>query len=313
MVRHVDSGPAAPDEILIVRANVLRFKELDSFLGRHMGGPESGQNPDALYPGLGYAARSAADVIGIVLFYLIPSIVPGEDLCFLFGAVDPLYRRRGVGTRLMNEVLAAARLAVNRLALIASLPDRNAESAAAFLGRFGFAEMDCEVHYRHDLIGIELVGENPRFEIREYRGGDPSLDRAIVDLHRRAYRGHPCIADLTDELLALRLANPSCYYDLLFHESQLIGYASFWINKGDCRVDSLLVARRYWGCGASDALVHSVECLAVERGCASVSTISRRSNRAVISLMHRHSCYEVKTTRRFCRRFSSDVSGFGRS
>jgi len=307
----VETRPGDPegafDEICMVRANTLTLRELDTFLAHHLGKLESGHNPDELYSGLGYAARSATDVVGIALYYLIPSIVPGEELCFLMGAVDPLYRRRGVGTRLMTQVLAAARQAATKVVVVASLPDRDAEPAAAFLSRFGFAELDCEVHYKRNLVGIDLVSEEPRFEFREYRGGDSSLDRAIVDLHRRAYRGHPCLVDLTDQLLAGRLANPSCHYELLFHKGQLVGYASFWINESDCDVDSLLVARRYWGCGASDALVHCVERAAAKRGCATLSTVARSSNRAIISLMQRHGCYAVKSSRRFCRRFTADV------
>jgi GNAT superfamily N-acetyltransferase len=297
------------DAINIINANVLKIREIDNFLPRHTGQPESGQDPDTSYLGLGYAAQSPAGVVGIVLFYFTPSLLPEEQLCFLTGAVDPLYRRRGVGTQLMTQVLTAVKQAKTKLALIASLPDRDAGPAAEFLTRFGFGELDCEVQYEGSLTGIEFVSEDPRFDLRAYNGGDPSLDEAIVDLHRRGYRRHPCVVDLTNELLALRLANPNCFYELLFHERQLIGYASFWIDKGKCYVDSLLVARQYWGSGASEELVHSVGRVATERGCAIISTISSSSNRAIISLMLKHNCHVVKATKRFCRRFTGEVAG----
>jgi GNAT superfamily N-acetyltransferase len=253
-------------------------------------------------------ARSTANVAGVILFYSIPSLLAGEDLCFLFGAVDPLYRRRGVGALLMTEVLATVSPPRGSLVLIAQVPDRDAKPAAAFLNRFGFVEIDCEVRYERNLKGIDLADTDPRFEFREYRGGDPSLDGIIVDLHRRAYRGHSCTADLTEELLASRLANPRCFYELLLHEKQLIGYASLWNNEGDCFVDSLLVARRYWRCGASDAIVHELERVALERGFATLWTFCSSSNAGVISLMNRLGCQAVRQIRRFCRRLGSDAS-----
>jgi GNAT superfamily N-acetyltransferase len=306
---HGDSVSAKPlgplGEVHVVRASVLKLREIDGLLSRYVDGWENGQNPDELYPGLGYAALSGTDVVGIVLFYLTPSIVPAETLCFLSGAVDQLHRRRGVGSRLIMEVLSAARRAVAIPVLIASVPEREAEPAAAFLNRFDFAEMDCQVHCERRLIGLDPICEDVRFGIREYRGGSPALDRAIMDMHRRAYRARPCVPDLTDELLAHRLAQPSCYHKLLFHGRKLVGYASFWINGSECYVDSLAVTRRYWGSGASEILARSVEHFAAEHGCATLSTVITSSNLAIVSIMERHACHPVKTTRRFCRRFAN--------
>jgi GNAT superfamily N-acetyltransferase len=298
--------PAAiADEISIVRANALTFGELNDFLGRYADRLESALRPDEPYLGLGYVARSATKLVGVVLFYLVPSIVPGVQLCFLVGAVDPQCRRRGVGSSLLTEVLAAVSHADGGPALIAHLPDGDTAPAAAFLERFGFAELAYEARYELNLTGIKFAATDPRFECREYRGGDPAMDRVIVDLHRRAYRGKLCTADLTEELLALRLANPRCCYDLFFHEGQLIGYVSSWNNDRECFVDSLLVTRRYWGGGASDALFHELERVATKRGAAKLATTASGSNRAVINLMDRRDAREVKKTRCFYRQLSN--------
>jgi len=305
---------AASDEIFIARADTFKFGEIENFFCRHTGEPGSGRNPDDQYQGLGYAARTVKGIVGIFMFSFLPSIVPGEHLCYLTGVVDPLYRRHRVGARLLTEALTAAKQAVARPVFIArlpdSLPDRGEEPITSFLGRFGFTEMDCDIHYGANLSGIQLSPEDSRFVVRNYKGADPLLNQAIVDLHRRAYRGQPGIADLTPELLAVRLADPRCRYELLYYEKQLAGYASFWIFTSDCYVDSLLAAQQYWGCGASDALANLIARRALKDGCKTLSTLCRSKNRSTINLMQRLGCRALKTTRIFWQASQrSDVSG----
>jgi len=293
----------ARDHITIARADTLKFSELAGFLARHMGKQVSGRDPNASYPGLGFVAKADGELIGIALFYFIPSTEPGEDLCYLTIFVDPLCRRCGVGRRLMDEVLDFAKQRDGKVAVVVNLPEADAEAGALLLSRCGFAEIDSELRYERNLVGVQPRAPDPSFSLHEYRGGDPLLDRGILDLHRRAYRSHPCVAKITDDLLALRLANPDCNYELMFTAGKLVGYASLWREKGGCYIDSLLIAQRYWGSGASDNLVILLEGMAIKRGFTTAWAMCRSSNRPIIRLMDSHGFRSVQTTRRFCKRF----------
>jgi GNAT superfamily N-acetyltransferase len=203
----------------------------------------------------------------------------------------------------MDEVLNFANERDGKVAVVVNLSEADAEAGTALLSRFGFAEIDSEIRYERNLVGVQPRTPDPNFSLHEYRGGDPSLDRAILDLHRRAYRSHPCVAEITDSLLALRLANPDCDYELMFNAGKLVGYASLWREKGGCYIDNLLIAQRYWGSGASDNLVILLEGMAVRRGFAIAWAMCRSSNRPIIRLMDSHGFRSVQTTRRFCKRF----------
>ncbi|MFZ1084187.1 MAG: GNAT family N-acetyltransferase [Terracidiphilus sp.] len=299
-----DTDGAVRDHIAIASAGKLKFSELDSFLIRFIGKPVKRQDPNASYPGLGFVARADGDLIGIALFYFIQSTEPGEDLCFLTNFVDPLYRRRGVGRRLMDEVLNFVEQRNGKVSIIVSLSEEDTRVCTALLSRFGFVEIDSELRYERNLVRVQPRTPDPSFSLHEYKGGDPSLDRAILDLHLRAYRFHPCVAKITEDLLAMRLADPNWNYELMFHEGKLVGYASLWCEKDGCYIDNLLISQHYWGSGASDNLVILLEDMAIRRGFATAWAMCRSSNRPIIRLMEAHGFRSIRTTRRFCKRFS---------
>jgi ribosomal protein S18 acetylase RimI-like enzyme len=296
------------DDASVVRANVLTFGEVDGFLTRYLGLPASGQDPDLAYPGLGYAARIETETIGLVIFYLYTSVIQDESLCFLFGAVDPSHRCRGVGTRLATEAISAARRAVARPVFLVTLPERDPEPAAAFLSRLQFEEVERQIHFERKLHSADRDSDTTAFDVRVYGGGDSSLDTAIMDLHRRAYGNRPDTPDLTINLLAQRLAS-HCRYVLLYAGERLIGYSSLWPDRDDCFADCIAVDRRYWRSGASDALASAVLYTASELGCAKISANATSGDRPARSVLVRHGLRQVKVTRRFRLRPPAGADG----
>lgn len=290
-------------DIVITETETLRLAEVYSFFSRYAGWPETADIADQLYSGQGYAARSGTEILGIVIFTLLPSLVTGETLCFLFGTVDPAHRRRRLGTRLMKETISAVRKVAPRLVVIAFLPEKDEQSTVAFLRFLGFAEMDTMLRYERDLTQVTCAVEQLTYNIREYKGGEQRVDESIIDLYRRAYRGHLGIPDLTFEWLRKQLAQPSCSYILLRHNGQLVGHASMWINQGECYVDSALVARSHWGSGASDAIARSLLRIAVERGCTTISGMAASTNRPSRSLMERYGLQVGKSIKRFLQTY----------
>jgi len=286
------------DDASVVSANVLTFGEVDGFLTRYLSLPASGQDPNLPYPGLGYAARIETETIGLVIFFLYASVIQDENLCFLFGAVDPSHRRRGVGARLATEAISAARRAVARPVFLVTLPERDPEPAAALLSRLQFEEIDRQIHFERKLRGADRNSDATGFDVRVYGGGDSSLDTVIMDLHRRAYRNRQGTPDLTINLLAQRLAS-HCQYVLLYAGERLIGYSSLWPDRDDCFADCIAVDRRYWRSGASDALASAVLRTASELGCAKISADATSSDRPACNMLVRHGLRQVKVTRRF--------------
>jgi len=289
--------------LVIVEIATLRLAEVYGFFSQHTDLSELAHASDQLYPGLGYAARSSTEILGIMIFTLIPSLVAGETLCFISGAVHTAYRRRRVGTRLLTEVISVARKTAPRVVVVAPLPEQEEQPIVEFLNCFSFTEMDTQLYYRRELSGVaDAIGQSV-YDIREYKGNELHLDESVLDLYRRAYRGHLCIPEMTLESLKKRLTNFGCSLILLSDNGRLVGHAWMWIKQNECYVESLLVARSHWGTGASDALGRALLRLASKGGCRAISGAVASTNRPSRSLMERHGFQVVSSIRRFGRTY----------
>jgi GNAT superfamily N-acetyltransferase len=226
---------------------------------------------------------------------------PEERVLHLYGGVQPGWRRRGIGGRLMEALAGACRDTGRRVAAVVDLGQDQAAAAAPFLTKVGFGEVAGSARYVRDLVN---VAPPPAPEATQcYRGGDPALDAAIVALYRSAYRGRPNVPELTVDGLREQFADPGLVYFLVFDGGRLVGHANAQRAKSDCFVDTIQVARSHWGTGAADSLALAITRHALETGAARITGAADTTNRANRALMERHGLRVTELTRRYCRMF----------
>jgi GNAT superfamily N-acetyltransferase len=224
---------------------------------------------------------------------------PEERLLHLYGGVQAGWRQRGIGRRLIEALAGACRDTSRRVTAIVNLTQDQAAVAAPFLTKMGFAEVAGSARYARDLA--HAAPPPPASGVQCYRGGDPALDAAIVDLYRSAYRGRPNVPELTVDDLREQFADPSLVYFLVFDGDRLVGHASAQRSKRDCFVDTIQVARSHWGTGAADSLALAITRHALETGAARITGAADATNRANRALMERHGLRVTEFTRRYCR------------
>lgn len=224
---------------------------------------------------------------------------PEERLLHVYGGVQAGWRRRGIGHRLMEALAGACRDTGRRVAVVVNLSQDQAAAATPFLTKMGFSEVVGSARYVRELVN---VAPPPAPEATQcYRGGDPALDAAIVDLYRSAYRGRPNVPELTVDDLRGQFADPSLVYFLVFDGDRLVGHANALRTKDDCFVDTIQVARSHWGTGAADSLALAITRHALETGAGRITGAADTTNRANRALMERHGLRVTELTRRYCR------------
>jgi GNAT superfamily N-acetyltransferase len=122
--------------------------------------------------------------------------------------------------------------------------------------------------------------------LERYAGGDPDIDRAIVDLHNRAFRPSRLVppADLE------RLWKPwpglqTHEYVLAMENGRVVGYAEWLESDGNAPfIDSMVVARSHWGTAVAAAVVTKAIQILLERGHHKIESCVRSNNAASMRL-----------------------------
>jgi GNAT superfamily N-acetyltransferase len=128
--------------------------------------------------------------------------VAGKDATYLLHlVVDPRHRRRGAGSALWEELLAALRARCARL--VRTLPlDQDSAECIAFLTRRGFVEVERAFRYVLDLAAFEAArfGDAAEAPTRsglavrtfvEVAASGPEALRALHELHNACRRDQP--------------------------------------------------------------------------------------------------------------------------
>jgi GNAT superfamily N-acetyltransferase len=267
----------------------LRTPEVFEFYVRALGLSVATPPGDEPFPGQGKAAMADGKLVGLLTGGLYPdNDHPGADVLYLYGAVDPAWRRRGIGRALLAGLMEEFHREGRPLTLSVTLSGGEPDAAAAFLLQQGFSEARQSIRYERELTPDAVPQDGPSMPTAVYRGGDAAIETAIIDLYRRAYRGRNAIPVLTAESIQRQFEAPGFAYVLVFDGDRLIGHTACYVNEAKCYVDSIVIARSHWGSGASDALVHALFRHALGEGCNRIAGIAEESNRASRALMERH-------------------------
>jgi GNAT superfamily N-acetyltransferase len=284
-------------------AEGLRVAELTAFYARVLGLPDAAPPGDERYRGWGKAALANGELVGLVTGNLQPDNEdPDARVLYLHGAVHPAWRRRGTGRDLLAGLIEEVRGDHLSVTLMAMLQGGEPDTVAAFLLQQGFGEASRSVLYQRELTPDAMPQDSPSLPTVLYRGGDAGIEAAIVDLHRRAYRGRKGLPALTSEEVRRQSKTPGFAHVLMFDVERLVGQATGFVHDAQYVVDSLAVARSHWGTGASDALLSAMARHGMDAGCQRIVGLTEESNRASRALMERLGFEPKEYIRRFLRR-----------
>jgi GNAT superfamily N-acetyltransferase len=285
-------------------AEGLRVSELADFYARALGSPKAPSPPpdDALFCGLGRVALADGELVGLLTGSVhSENGDPDARVLYLYGAVHPAWRRRGIGRDLLAGLLEEFRGDHRPLTLMATLQGGEPDAAAAFLLQQGFSEARRNVRYERELTPDAVPQDEASLQTAVYRGGDAAIEAAIIDLYRRAYRSRQVIPELTAESIRRQLDAPGFAYVLVFEGDRPVGHSACYVHDAECYVDSIVIVRSHWGSGASDVLVHALFRHALAQGCRRIVGVAEESNRASRALMERHGLGPKEHVRRFRR------------
>ena len=270
-------------------------------LGSRDGAPPAAPS-DEPYRGRGRAALAGGELVGLLTGNLLPdNSNPDARVLYLYGAVHPSWRRRGIGRRLLAGLLEEIRNDRPAVTSVVTLGQAHAEAAAAFLLQQGFSEAPRLVRYERELMPDCVPQDVSSLRTAVYRGGDTALEAAIIDLYHRGYRGRRGIPQLTGESIRRQLEMPGFAYMLIFDGDRLVGHGACYAHDSGYYVDSTVIVRSHWGSGASDALVRAYFRHALTQGCSRISGAADASNRASRALMERLGFRLTEQFRRFLR------------
>jgi GNAT superfamily N-acetyltransferase len=288
-------------DVVIEPAAVRSTRTVVEFVAR-AGPPADWAAPraagDEPCPFPGVLALAGDDIAGCAFGGAIESLAETERLMHPTLLVASAWRRRGIGTRLLDALLAATREG-GPVRVIVPCPDGDTAGPAFLLAR-GFEPFDEMILYDMDLAGTPPPPD-PRFAVREYRGGDENRDAAIAAQHARAYRRQPATHRLTPELIRAQCEDPRVSYVLLERTGALAGHAMLFVDGDTAWIASLAVDRAFWGTGAADVLHAAVAGVARTRGGARLGGAVHRTNHASRRTAERGGQRPIQAVRRFAR------------
>ena len=144
----------------------------------------------------------------------------------------------------------------------------------------GFAQHSRLLIMEWNSESIALI-EPGTAHLQRYTGGDREIDRAIADLHNRAYRSSRVVGPVDVE----RLWDPwpsqeAREFVLAWQGSRLIGFAEWCVSGGEALISNLAVARSHWGTAISSAVTTRAMQLLFELGHHKIHSVVHSNNAA---------------------------------
>ena len=225
---------------------------------------------DGRVVGCGYAGPSDSPGRGFVE----PRVLPGE-------------RRRGIGTRLLRELLAHVRGLGHATA--SSHVDGSDPGSLAFAGRHGFREVDRQVE-QVKAVGDEPPGAAVDGVVFVTIAERPQLLRAAHELAVEGYADMAVSTPVTislDDWLAEEATVPDGSFVALA-DGQIVGYTGLCRDPAGVVEDGLTVVRRDWRRrGLAEALKRTKLAWAAANGIDEIVTWTQTGNEAMRALNER--------------------------
>ena len=215
-------------------------------------------------------------------FALTSKPMPGRDQTHLMILVDPVDRRRGLGSRLDATCIEAVDIPTIKAQAVVS---ENNAIAEAFVQARGFQMMDKNYKMSREPEAFEPVAIDG-FCIEAYRGGDSATNAAIADQNRRLYANER-IAYFTEPEEIEKIFEFPGRVILLARVEETQEIAGFVDLTKEAFVCNLGVARKFWGSGLAHELSRRTIAMGVELGADRVRSYVRAKNAASIRMQKR--------------------------
>jgi RimJ/RimL family protein N-acetyltransferase len=154
--------------------------------------------------------------------------------------------------------------------------------AAGFIYRMSSIRMQWEGY------SVTVPDPSPA-RFARYTGGDPDMDRAIGDLHNRAYRSSRVTPPVRHEDLWKPWPGLQAReYVLALEEDHLVGYAEWFVTDGTPYINSFVAARSHWGTPVAAAVgIKAMEIL-IDLGYRKIESSVFSTNAASMKLHLKH-------------------------
>jgi ribosomal protein S18 acetylase RimI-like enzyme len=215
-------------------------------------------------------------------FALTSTPMAGRDQTHVIVLIDPLDRRKGLGSRMDAACVEAVDAPDVKAQAVVS---ENNLVAEAFVRARGFQMIDKSYKMSREPEAFEPVAVDG-FCFEAYRGGDPATNAAIADQNRRLYANERFAYFTTPEEVEKIFETPGRVIILArLEETQEI--AGFVDLTKEAFVCNLGVARKFWGTGLAHELSRRTITMGVELGVDRVRSYVRAKNAASIRMQKR--------------------------
>ena len=171
---------------------------------------------------------------------------------------------------------------------IANPPETSWPVLVPLLEASGFSHRMSSIQMHWEGDAVTVPDPSPaRFE--RYDGGNPDMDRAICDLHNRAYRASRVTPPVTQENLWKPWPGlEKREYVLALEGDRLVGYAEWFVTDGTPWVNSFVAARSHWGTPIGAAVGVKAMQILIELGHRKLESSVRSNNAASMKLHLKH-------------------------
>jgi RimJ/RimL family protein N-acetyltransferase len=160
-------------------------------------------------------------------------------------------------------------------------------AAAPLLEAAGFARHSRWLIMEWNSEPIALIDPGTA-HLQRYAGGYREIDRAIADLHNRAYSSSRMVGPAEGESLWDPWPGQEAReFVLAWEGNRLIGFAQWCVNGGEAFISNLAVARSHWGTAISSAIGTRAMQLLFELGHRRVESIVHSNNAASMGLQRK--------------------------
>jgi ribosomal protein S18 acetylase RimI-like enzyme len=267
-------------------ASSFSSRQLWDFVAQAYGTPLLDDDiPDEPYAGPGWVIGTPIEILAVLIWHDSTAIADGERImtrCTL--ATAKTARRQGLATRLL-ETLIGAEFAAAEREIILEFGPSSGEAEHAFMQGQGFRRSTGRLHYR--CSSVPPVARDPRWEVFEYRGGDPSLEQGLSRVHHRAFRrlrGSTTLPmDRFGKLAVLPRGGVLCARD----QGELVAYGATNQHGTEGWVYYIAVDPKYWGTSVADTLGVALIEMLLSRGTATIDAMADEHNAPSRALLTR--------------------------
>lgn len=171
---------------------------------------------------------------------------------------------------------------------VASPPEAFWPVLVPLLEAAGFAFHASSMLMEWEGCGVSVPDLSP-VRLERYAGGNPEVDKAIVELHNRSYRRSRLTPPARLELLWKPWPGLTAHeFAVALDANRVVGYAEWLVTGGKPYISSVVAARSHWGTPVGAAVGIKAMAILVELGHRKIESSVFSNNAASMKLHLKH-------------------------